>query len=441
MKNLVTIRTALALGLALGVTTTGCKWTEFDDLEKDTWVGSTGKPNGDSTDYGVAIQRGQNALQGGKLVAIGAGQAQYTELVYSPNGDADLAPTALKLNTQFGIGNLDTQPLLLADPTGDEVALVVNSGGQSIAVLTGSGGLIAHQIFGPEQPDAATYMIPPAREDMPAAPTPAQVLVAAGDSVYGAFIANVPNPQTKCQLKDETGQPVTIRGVGAVRFTGASDDVAVWATTAAGAGKLLVYPGAVFNGTINTGTCTGGSQVPLAGSVPLETPFAPAKGSQIVMIAGRFALLVGHKDVGNSDSFLGLYDLIGTDGTAAGSPAMVGAPITLPELRTATVLDLGTMSAPKRFVVAGYPTATFDGEKAGRVLVFPLDVTTGIDSNPKATLNDASPQSDQQFGRAVAVLPFNGQNVIAVAADNEVFVYFRVGAEGSVLYGETRTGQ
>jgi len=33
-------------------------------------------------------------------------------------------------------------------------------------------------------------------------------------------------------------------------------------------------------------------------------------------------------------------------------------------------------------------------------------------------------------------MPFNGEPVTAVAADNEVFVYFR-----TALYGETRTGR
>jgi len=41
----------------------------------------------DSTDYGVAIQRGARiSASGGKLVALGAGQAQYTEIAYAANG-------------------------------------------------------------------------------------------------------------------------------------------------------------------------------------------------------------------------------------------------------------------------------------------------------------------------------------------------------------------
>jgi len=66
------------------------------------------------------------------------------------------------------------------------------------------------------------------------------------------------------------------------------------------------------------------------------------------------------------------------------------------------------------------------------VLVYPLDLTTGIDETPAMTLHDAQPEADQVFGRTVAITPFNGNNVIAVGADNEVFLYFR-----TALYDET----
>ncbi len=432
------MRTTLFItGCALLSTGVGCNWTTFDDLEKDTWVSSTDKPNGDSTDYGVAIQRGQRGSNGGKLVVIGAGQAQYTELVYAANGDSDLAPTALKLNTQFGIGNLDQQPILIADPTStsDEVSLIVNSGGQSIAVLTGTGGLLAHQVFGPEQPDAATYMVPPPRADQPALPTPAQVLVGSVDTLYGAFVANVPNPQTKCQVVDEAASVINVRGLGATRVTSTTyDDVVVWGSVGSTAGKLLVYPGSVFNGNAPVGTCAAGVQGPLAGATPATTPFVPAKGSQIVMVDATHFLAVGHKDLGNAESFLGFYTIDPT-----GTITSTGAPVTLPELRTAAVLTVGT----KKYVIAGYPTAIVENVKAGRVLVFPLDMTAGIDATPAAQLYDSQPEDNQQFGRAVTAMPFNGDEVVAVAADNEIFVYFELGPSASTppmgtIYGDKR---
>lgn len=430
------MRTLFITGCALVLSTSvGCKWTEFDDLEGDTWVSSTDKPNGDSTDYGVAIQRGQKGSSGGKLVVIGAGQAQYTELVYAASGGADLAPTALKLNTQFGIGNLDLQPILLADPTTDEVSLVVNSGGQSIAVLTGTGGLIAHQVFGPMQPDAATYMVPPPRVDQPALPTPPQVLVAAVDSLYGAFVATPPNPQPKCQLVDEAAAPVSIRGLGAARVISTTfDDIIVWGTTGGSTGKLLLYPGSVFNGAPPVGSCAGGVQAPLAASTSIATTFVPGKGSQILMVDATHFVVVGHKDLGSTESFLGYFSI----NPIAKTFTAVGATVTIADLRTAAILDNGAT----KFVIAGYPSTVIEDVNAGVVKLFPLDLTAGINETAAATIYDAQPESDQQFGRAVAAMPFNGTNIVAVAADNEIFVYYKlVNTSGAAIYEDARSGR
>lgn len=430
--------TGCALALVVGA---GCKWTEFDDLEGQTSVTSTDRPNSDSTDYGVAIQRGQKGApgtqNGGKLVVLGTGQAQYTELVYSANGDSDLAPTAQKLNSQFGIGNLDQQPILIADPAAgsDNVSLIVNSGGQSIAVLTGTGGLQQQQVFGPDQPDAATYMIPPPRTDIANA-TPSQVLVGSADAVYGAFLATAmpPNPQPKCQLVDVADTAVAVRGLGAARVTSTTfDDVVVWGAPNTTSGVLLLYPGGMFNGPA-VGTCTGGKQSPIPGSNAVTTTFSPSRGSQIIMVDPTHFLAVGHKELGVADSFLGFYSI----DPVAKTITAVGTPISIPGLRTATVLTAGA----KKYVAAGYPTDIVDNVKGGRVLVFALDMTAGLDGTPAATIYDAQPEDDQQFGRAVAAMPFNGGEILAVAADNEIFTYFRlVNSAGTAIYDESRTGR
>lgn len=424
---------SIILALALAAPT-GCKWTEFDDLEKEAWVGSTTKPNDDSTDYGVALARGQrSSTSGGKLVVIGAGQAQFTELAYASNGDTDLAPTALKLNTQFGIGNLDPQPILIADPATDEVSLIVNSGGQSIAVLHGVGGLIAHQVFGPQQPDAAAYVQPPPRTD-PGHVGEAQAVqpiiagvdpgAPGGASVFGAFFGTAPSTQPKAALVDDTNAPIQVRGLTGARITSTTyDDLVVWTST----GKLIVYDGnAGWDPSITMAT-------PLNNSTIVDTGFQPGKGSQLITIDDRYVLLVGHKDIGNADSYLAIYDAAAmTTSPPMIEPKRLGNPITIPELRTATVLTSGTT----KYVVAGYPGAIVESVKAGQVLVFEANLTTGLNETPAMTLYDAQPETEQQFGRAVAVTPFNGQNVIAVGADNEVFTYFR-----TKLYAETRQGQ
>ena len=117
--------------------------------------------------------------------------------------------------------------------------------------------------------------------------------------------------------------------------------------------------------------------------------------------------------------------------TAVGDTAMV------PKLRSAAILDV----ASARYVVAGAPTALAKGKAAGQVQVFKIS-GTGLGTLPVATLNDAQPDNNQSFGRGVVAMPFNGTQVIAVAADNEVFVYFRLNqSDGTPLYGETRQGR
>ena len=393
--------------LAIAAALVGCKWTDFDDLADQTWVSATEKPNVKSNDYGVALQRGNNTGTEGRLVVIGAGQASYSELVYDDKGDSSQPPTTLELNSQFGIGNLDTQPILLADPASSAVALIVNAGGSSLLVLEGvQGALNMHQVFvTPSSVDAATYMLAPMA-------TQTQTLVAAGEVVLGTFYGTVPNPQPKCKLTDG-GTAILPKALGAFR-NGASDDVIAWGTN----GKLYRYDGAVFNGCATV-------QEPRANPVPVATGFMPGSGSQILALTGGRILLQGHRDTAG---FLQVFD--------AATLAPVGGSVSLAGLRAAAILDAGTA----QFVIAGYPTNNVDGKTAGQVLLFKISAT-GLETSPAATLNDAQPEDNESFGRAVAAMPYHGTSLIAVAADNEIFVYFRANlTDGTALYDETRQG-
>jgi len=392
----------------------GCKWSEFDDLQDETWVGATEKPGVSSSDYGVAIQRGARGGEGGTLVVLGAGQPTYSRLVYNAQGDSSLASGSLELNSQYGIGTLDAQPIMIADPTSDAVAVAINAGGSSIAVLTGTGQVDLHQVFvTPSTVEAATYMQPPPRADAEhlGEAQPVQPLIGSGDFVLGTFYANVPRTQPKCKLTQAMAV-IGIRALGAVA-SGAVDDVLAWGTT----GKLYRYPSSVFNG------CDTVEPV-----VWVDTGFSPGHGSQILALGGGLVVLQGHHD-SDDTSFLQVYD------GAALTP--VGGPVSLPKLRAAAILTRGATS----YVIAGYPTAVVDGKPAGQVMLFKTSAS-GLAAQPAMTLNDAQPDSNQSFGRAVTAMPFNGADVLAVAADNEIFVYFQLKlADGTMLYDETRQGR
>ena len=409
--------------LLLATLVGACKWTDFDDISDEAWVVSTEKPDNDSASWALAIQRVQRAGGGGTLAVIGASESLYSEIRYDGRGNDDNGGE-LNLQQQFSIGNVESQPLLIADPTLDQVALVTKSGAASIAVLSGAGGqLTIHSVFGPERPDAATYMIAPGLDG--GAPQPAQTLVAQDDTVFGAFFVDPPNPQVKCKLVANAAS-VNARALAAVRLNPAdtTDDVVVWGAD----GQLFIFDGGIFDGdrggtacpdaTPGDGDNTGTSAAPLAG--PLALPFMPEAGSQILVFGDHFAVLEGH--TGNNGGFLALVDLT--------TMQLVGAPHTENGLKTAALLDLnGSL-----FVLAGYPTNVVDGTIAGEVLVYAIDTAGGIAGGASATLHDAQPEGNQAFGRGVAALPYNDKQVIAVAADNEVFAYFRL----DPLYADQR---
>lgn len=405
--------------LALATAALGaCQWTDFDDLQNQTWVGSTQKPSVNSSDYGVAIQRGAQAGDGGTLVVIGASQAIYSELVYTAQGDAELAASTLDLRAQYAIDKLDAQPILLADPTSDDVALIVNAGGAQILALVGAGQLEQHDlVVSPSTVDAASYVQPPPRPDT-AAPQPARPLVASGEVVVGAFVNPQPSSRPTCKLIDSVATPTAInaRALGAARNAMGFDDVLAWGSN----GKLYRYPASVFNG------CAVSGAPPLASH---DTGFSPGHGSQILAIDATHVLLQGHHDTEDA-SLLQVYD------TSSLMP--VGDPVSTGGVRTAAILDAG---AAGQFVVAGYPATIVGKQPAGQVLLFRVSAM-GLTTSPAATLNDAQPENNQAFGRAVAVMPFNGTPVVAVAANNEIFVYYRLAlTDGTPLYAETRQGR
>ena len=427
MRNLVMILGASIVALG------GCKWTDFDDLREEAWVNATAKPDNGSTNWGVAINRGSIASpDGGKLAVIGTAESIYNEIEYRNNGTAKLAGNQQELNDQFGIGNLEAQPILLANPTSDEVALVTKSGAQQVVVLKGvSGDLTPHQVFGADTADAAAYVVAPGI-DGGATPQIAQPIIASVDKVFGTFFTPPEQPfnQPKCQLVDGVA-PIAVRALGAVRLPAATtDDVVVWSAS----GKLYVINGQVFNGARSAGVCpdpnvgdtdiTGVLAPTAIIGTPLDLEFIPEIGSQILVFGGQFALLQGHTAA--NGGLLAVVNLM----TMQKLPMVV----TLNGLRAAALHEVGGVT----HVVAGYPTDVIDGVSSGKVLVFPVSTTNGVDATPIETLHDAQPDDGQAFGRAVAVIPYNNQPIIAVAGNNEVFVYYRT---ASLYPDDTRQGR
>jgi hypothetical protein len=430
--------TMLLVAAAASASLVACKWTDFDDLEGQTWVDSTEKPDVKSADYGVAIARGADAGESGSsgtLAVIGAGPGTYSELGYTAAGASSLKTNGLVLGS-LGVMTLDSPPIFLASPTSSEVALVTTGDTGSIVVAAGKHTLEIHQLFVGNTtlgagagiattPDAATYVHPP---PFPAIATPPdrEPLVAVGDVVLGTVYGLPTNtPQPACKLGDGTATAIKIGALGSVANVGGTDDILVWSA----AGKLHRYPASVFNGCPNPTPV-----IPLASTATGDAPmFAPGRGSQILTIDGTRVLLQGHQEPtkGNA-SFLQVYD--------AATLKPLGKSVAKDGMRSAAFLktDAG------EFAVVGLPGATIDGTIAGQVEIYRIDPAGGLvdPAVPVAILHDAQPESNELFGRSVAVVPFNGKQVIAVAADNEIFMYFRANlTSGTALYAETRQGR
>jgi hypothetical protein len=407
------MRTFLIIAIAVACAVGACNWTEFDNLADEMWVEATEKPDVKSSEYGVAIIRGDiDPTSGGKLVVVGAGKATISELLYGAGGGATRPPTVKDLELD-GITTIGTVPLLIGSPLSDEATLVTPAGSDT-AVASGAAGAIGiYTIFGKGPPDAATYMLQPGL----ATPTP-KPLVAVGDTVYGA---NLPmgTPQPSCKLVDSTAAttPLVIRGLGTVK-NGAAEEVLAWSAN----GTLYKYSNAVFN------SCgTGANQNALLALASLR----PDGGAQILTIADGKVLLAGRA---GEMGFLQLVSVAGAAMTPAGPPVMV------PGMRTAAILDV----AGTKYAITGAPSAPVGTAAAGQVVLYKVN-DGGVDGTAVATLHDAQPEASQSFGRAVAAMPFKGKStrqLIAIAGDNEIFVYYRVNlANGTALYDETREGR
>jgi hypothetical protein len=195
--------------------------------------------------------------------------------------------------------------------------------------------------------------------------------------------------------------------------------VIAWGSAGAAAGKLYRYPGSVFSGCPPAGVSATGH----------DASFVPGRGSQILSIDAGHVLIQGHHDADDA-SLLQVYD-------ANLNP--IGGSVSLPKLRAAAILDTGT----QKYVIAGYPGEIVGGVTAGVVRLFKVSAA-GIESQPAALLSDAQPENNESFGRAVAAVPFNGKPIVAVAASNEIFTYFRLNTTdgtATAIYGETRQGR
>lgn len=384
----------LALIMICGV---GCNWMEFDDLADTTWVHAQGKP-GDvgASDYGVAIANAGDTTTmnaGGKLAVLSNDSPNYSTLAYDASGGVRLGPNPQGLGNHF-ITSLGQAPILVSDATG-KIAIVapaIDAG--NIAVVLGPPDTPADMPFqSMDAPDAAVF-------------SGTTLIVAAGPNL---FVLDGMTAARKCVANDVQGQPLTTAALGA------GDDpnkVYVWTKT----GKFFAYDKAQLL------ACTTTPVTPI-GALEFASGFMPGPGARVHFVPGTtFAILIGR--VANMSA--GSAFVVQTT-----TLSQVGTTQDVAGMRSSVVGKFGDPGAEKTYLVVGYPDRTVEAVVAGQVQFYEIDAAGAITLS--MLLSDAEPENTQLFGRGLAVLRYNNKDILAVAASNEIFTYFR-----TTLYAETR---
>lgn len=381
-------RTNIFLATAIAATLSGaagCKWTDFDDLENETWVRSTEDPELGANDYAVAIAGVETGAAGGSLLVISDDSPNLSTLEFAVDGSSSVgtSPAPLKLGTQ-NIGSIADQPVFAVDTTGANLALVERSiNGTSFALMIGSPTAPAgKEVTSPDMP------VPSADAVAFAGST---ILFAAGSKIYRVPTTGM---ASSCAIVDGASMPVQVAGMG-VHTT----NLVVWTKT----GTVLRYSTAAFD------PCTT-AVAPLAGQITIAD-FIPGPGAR-VHVVNNFAVLAARA----TTSRIGQAYVI--DMTTF---TTVGTAFAIEGLRSTVIAELGGTT----YFVVGISDKSIGGVITGAVELHELSTSGAIAETAAVVLHDAEPKSGQQFGRTVATMSFRGNQILVVGAAAEVFAYFR----------------
>lgn len=418
MKKLTFI--SLGLSLALGA----CKFTEFDDLSDQAWAHSTTKPDVKSSDYGIAMVSAQHTGDGGNLFVLGTDPPTLSTLEYDPSGSTSLGAGAIDLNVQAAISSIPAQPIVLDDPDTDEVTVVVPTLEGRVIVEGGD----------PNAPAQLAIVDDPATADTPLAATLAtsaaakQSIVVSGigkDNVNNLHVITPPSTDdVKCTAFDTDGTtPLNAIAMVTAPAVGANGTIFALTTD----GRVVGYDAGIVLNTDAASAAPGcyAQQTLTTTGTEIDLAFANPVQAEISLVTDTVAIIAGHSDPTKDDKgFVTVVDL------AAGT--VIGTPLSADGLRG---FAFGTLADGNTYVALGFPNRSIDGVVSGEVEVHAVDATSTspIDSTIALLLNDAQPDSNEKFGRSVAITNFNDEPILVVGASNEVFSYYR-----TVLYDDTR---
>ncbi len=409
IRSKLSLVSPLLFTLLLGAS--ACDWREFDDIADSTWVDTSGAPSGvDSSDYAVALAEANNETAGEtkKLAVISRSRLTLAFLTYGADGEITVNQSiSLDSNSGGPFGTLPQSPIYASDPRSSKVAVAAD-GKIAIGEPTKSSLDVA---TGPNSAKAAglTFL-----------QLGADTYVAAATE-RGISLINVATPTTTTTVctVGVTVPAVTIARIVALGTVsiGGADKLVVWYETSNSTpAELNAFTVAVAAGGCTLTAMPGAADTSI--SMPTRADYPLVEGARIVAIPGTEAVAV-------SDPLKNQVAIHQFGATR------VVSTFAAPDVAS---LAFGTIGADS-YLFAGASNQDIDGvSNSGRVQATKLTGVTA-ETTPSLTLYDASPSTEQRFGRAVAVVPFADASspIVVVGADDEMFTYFRTS-----LYGERR---
>ena len=409
----------------------------FDDLKDETWVDSSGAPDGlDSQVYGIAVAAGAVGSGNGTSFFVAArNQDGFANLTFDANGARADSTTRLdEVSNTPGLNPLPNVPVMVGDSTAARAAVALSAGGtpeapeQTVIALldTGNGQVLDSpriSIAGPELTDGLAF------GNTTVAGGVKNVIALRGTRLD--VVLDIDNPDAGsvvCNHERTDGFSVV---AGLLIAGNAMDQIAFAVPGADGNGEVHIIHGALVSDADDLST----DGTPVAcfdsnvGRVPIMTLPAPAgAGASFgrTMVIGDFDgqgtadLAVAAPDANAVLVYLNLDPTTTPDPT----PITVAAPEGAQDF--GITLAAGNLDgANQDELIVGAPGTNADGtDGAGSAFIFTLSGQSFGD--PLVALRDAQPETGQQFGQSLAMVPFgSSQRILVVGSDQEVFTYFR----------------
>jgi FG-GAP repeat protein len=418
-------------GLLILVLAGGCDWRTFDQLSDSAWAKSTGSPGDPAAqEWGVGITWAGGSGDG--VTFLGAGQRPdgVGSIVFDAQGNHSGAGAPVSL---AGLDNLDpmgARPALAGDPGQGAAVLGLGRGndtsGQVLVFDVDGPSLLTSYQLGSQGIDAVAVGDTD-NSEQPAG-TPDLVVVNENQlTLVGNYIAtaSTDRSQDSCTLARERGYAVAI---GDLDAASAGGEIAVGMGNASqdgsAGGQVMVLSGATVEAAaLGSFPCV--DNLNTLALADIQAPAAEASFGDQVVIADFDG--EGTMDLAVSAPLARVvYVWLNVDLANLGAPdATISAPADPAPGRFGIALAAGDFDGDGAAeLVVGDDQATVGGKaNAGRAWI--IEAGTG-DFATVHQLGDAQPESEQHFGRALAVGRFGGTtDVLSVAAHAEVFTYFR----------------